>query len=40
MATVNISFFQRGQLYGSLGESDGCGTSTTVPVASCFSRPS
>lgn len=37
MATVNISFFHLGQLYGSLGESEGWGTSTTCPVGSCLS---
>ncbi|RII12177.1 hypothetical protein CUC08_Gglean005269 [Alternaria sp. MG1] len=34
-----ISFFHLGQLYGSLGESEGCGTSTICPVASCLSSP-
>lgn len=38
MATVNILFFHFGQLYGSLGESDGCGTSTILPVGSCFRK--
>ena len=38
MATVKSSFFHRGQLYGSLGDSEGCGTKTVLPDGSCLSK--
>ena len=38
MARVKSSFFHRGQLYGSFGDSDGCGTKTISPDGSCLSK--
>lgn len=38
MATVYMIFLHLGQLYGSFGESEGCGTRTILPVGSCFKK--